>query len=101
MNIRRAVWYLAGWYLLVPPFQGPGGEAARRFQGDLAAPFSDWRITGSYDAAAGCQAERNKVIEAGLRMRADTSSSRDDLDFAEVLSVAQCVSTDDPRLKGN
>ena len=100
MTLRHAAALaLVGWYLMMPPYTG------RHLS--VEAPLSKWLIYTSTDSAAECVdlqmatvklldgkqiTDRNGVIT-------DKGSKAIALDFA--LRHAQCVATDDPRLKGN
>ena len=77
---------IAGWYLMTPPSQAGG-----RY--DTAAPLSKWRVESGFGSDQDCR----KTID-DLRQRASAQGRRDD---AEELNVAKCVSTDDPRIKGD
>ncbi len=79
-----------GWYLMVPPLSEP------------QAPLSHWAIYLSFDTAEPCERERARVAEwdaknkdAGIHLTHHARSG--DLQYEGTL--AQCVASDDPRLK--
>lgn len=76
---------LAGWYLITPP------QAKGRF--DTSAPWSQWRIEAGFGTGEEC-----KKTLALLSARALKEGRPDDI---EAVKDAQCVSTDDLRLKAN
>jgi hypothetical protein len=94
MRLRHAsALALAGWYLMVPPIK-PHGEP------DIHARFSKWAMDGSFDRATSCEARYHDFLD-----QAFTNRPTDHIDpQAERLfwqsQAAQCIATDDPRLKG-
>jgi len=84
---------LVGWYLMLPPMLG--GHT------DTSAPLNSWRMIGSFDAAIECR----KVLEDSIREAEKALTDPHLLPFTRTASLqfldAACVSTDDPRLKGN
>jgi hypothetical protein len=86
MNLRHATAFaLVGWYLMTPPAQ-----SHPLFKGDdldTAAPLSKWTLWGSYDSAKECDAGRTEQIKTAAPHLA-----------FEILE-AECIATDDPRLK--
>ncbi len=83
---HAAVLALGGWYLMTPPLQANG-----RYE--KSAPLSRWRVESGFGSREDCMKTIADLIE-----RASTQGRRDD---AEELKVAKCVSTDDPRIKGD
>jgi len=77
---------LTGWYLMTPPTQAKG-----RY--DTSAPLSKWRIEAGFGTGEECK--KTLVL---LSSRALKEGKPDDI---EALKDAQCVATDDARLKGN
>lgn len=77
---------LAGWYLLTPPLQDNGHF-------DTSAPLSEWRIQSGFGTGEDC---KNTVAELSSKAMKEGRSGD-----ADELKASQCVSTDDPRLKGN
>jgi hypothetical protein len=84
---------LVGWYLMVPPAIGNGLP-------DKAAPLSKWEIEDSFDTADDCAGDAHKFHVDGMH-RAELKTSRQDTIFGIQFMDATCISTDDPRLKGN
>jgi len=108
MKLRHAAALaLVGWYLLIAP-------TTAQNQADLQAPLSKWLNAGSFDSASGCEAIRRRItkdlwsekdrLEWQFRQRDIRHSGHHPVSYSEYakrLQGAQCVSTDDPRLKEN
>ena len=73
---------LCGWYLLVPDFKE--GTIA------LDAPLASWTPFSSFDTAKECENKHLDVIERSKRGAP--------LGHQE-MELAQCIASDDPRLK--
>ena len=83
MNFRHAAALaLVGWYLMIPSVT-PSGY-------DNAAPLGKWFVYGGYDSAHECEGAKFLDRE-GLKQRHDP--------LADAFKNAQCIATDDPRLK--
>ena len=84
---------LVGWYLLTaPPMSGP--ERA-----GVAEPISEWNFESSYDSASECEVARKAMIEKGM-IHLNPGGINDGLPLMlEIMKSAQCIATDDPRLK--
>ncbi len=89
---------LLGWYLMIAPH--PGG-ILKPF--DFNAPLSKWGQSGNYDSKADCENARTSQIS----QRQDKSDEIKSRKTKRILQHAidglqhgQCVSADDPRLKG-
>jgi hypothetical protein len=82
---------LVGWYLMSPPISR---SSSRQISLDFSKPLSEWVPLESYETPV----DYNKEIDA-MNKRA-VSMAREHHRMLE-LSHAQCVATDDPRLKGN
>jgi len=115
MLIRHAAALaLVGWYLMVPPLFKQGINSN--------APLSDWDQKGAFDTADKCEEARSRLSDcgevlndarpgnaidlcgAGFKPRsAYKDKSQADIvgQLAFQYMEARCVSTDDPRLKGN
>lgn len=101
MNLRlAAALAIVGWYLMQPPTDSRGRP-------DSEAPLSQWKESGAFDSAADCSKERLdtiKVYEKTLAEARQSKSSKDSVDMIQNGSLAfwnaQCVASDDPRLKG-
>ena len=91
MTLRHApALALVGWYLMMPPW------------GKLNAPLSEWVIYQAFDSAEVCTIARKTLVDfqgnyKGMAMTLITQSGGN-LQFDG--SVATCIATDDPRLKG-
>jgi hypothetical protein len=94
---------LVGWYLMAPPLYKNG----KHYIVVRDAPISHWKIDESFDSAAECQqgildnvrSMRNVAIAAG------ECSATPGTECNSVLlkrsTLAECIATDDPRLKEN
>ncbi len=95
MNLRRAAALaLVGWYLMLPPNQPLPPYAPL-----TNVPLSRWSISSAYDAADDCNAAQNAVVTKGNRERPKQKYGSVDWGVSVALVYAQCVATDDPRLK--
>jgi len=90
---------LVGWYLMQPPLDS--GDRP-----DAKAPLSQWQESGAFDNAAECNKERFDTIKMYEKMLADAQQSKashDSVDMLQRASLAfwkaQCIASDDPRLK--
>ena len=106
MNPRHAAALaLVGWYLMIPP----GANNGLPFD----APISQWRHIGSLDSAAECEriltklrndssAETKPEIKAWHAKYDDVHTGRvlHALAVEKTTKAAQCIASDDPRLKG-
>ena len=83
------------WHLMIPS-TSPSAVL-------VAAPFSEWTLSTSYDSAENCDADlmalkNDAFTQAQYDCLSDRSQANSCLaDLARTSS--QCVSTDDPRLK--
>jgi hypothetical protein len=84
---------LVGWYLIVPP------KSCKR--AELDANFSLWKIYNSYDTAAQCRAARDDLqrIWGVDVLTLSEVLKRSDAAAAQAVKVAQCLASDDLRLK--
>jgi len=105
MNPRHAtVLALAGWYLLIPPVFSAMGNHPRAFN-DLNASLNRWDIQGSFESNESCEKEKERIRnEAPLRIKfarehPDQDQNGNIVAVAEAWQRAECVATDDPRLK--
>ena len=82
---------LVGWYLMTPPFRGK--------EYDVKADLSEWTIMKKFDTRKECKdypAQLQKSLEERV------SQGGPDMRINKWLfDRAQCIETDDPRLKGN
>lgn len=107
MNFRHsAALALVGWYLMVPPSTPAGLTNPDATLINGSAPIAQWFIRSSYDSAQDCETAKMSGMLAALQIIKDTEKfkvmrEKDPylaLDTIEK-ATAQCVSTDDPRLK--
>jgi hypothetical protein len=75
----------SGWYLMIPP-----PMASDRSMVDLNAPLFKWRVFGPYATALQCA--QGQVEYAKFTAKGDRIQHRQFI-------AAQCIATDDPRLK--
>jgi len=76
---------LVGWYLMTPPVY-------QRLRAS-PVPLSKWVVNGRFDSAKKCDEAATKH-SAELVKQSPSAA-------VEYADTYQCVSTDDPRLKGN
>ncbi len=91
MNPRHAAALaLVGWYLLMPPLpRSSSGEIGS----DLSRPLSEWRFSVSvYDTESNCDKEIDAMNQRAARWAREHRTMLS-------LSHAQCVASDDRRLK--
>jgi hypothetical protein len=121
MKIRHAAALaLVGWYLMAP-------SVSYDKEGHVKAPpaawdtsISHWDSLGAFDSASTCQAVQHGVKAdiakklkekfhasadiPGMNSALSHATSVEQLDwlaFAATRLAAECIATDDPRLKGN
>jgi hypothetical protein len=83
MKLRHAAALaLVGWYLMVPPSQRGGVS--------LDAPLRSWRSFGNYDTARDCEDDHLELAE---KSKQATPSGH------LIVELAQCIASDDLRLK--
>jgi hypothetical protein len=82
---RTAALALLGWYLMLPPRVGTAPNGI-----DDHAPLSRWFAYSSHDAAHEC--------EGAKFLNREGHKSLDD-PMHRAFEQAQCIATDDPRLK--
>jgi hypothetical protein len=83
---------LVGWYLMVPPL-----DPANMTQVDTGAPLSKWHPMKSYSSKVECDKWRDDERATGTRGL--NSASQTKRVIATAMSSAQCIASDDPRLK--
>jgi hypothetical protein len=80
---------LVGWYLMMPATK----KAA------LEGPSGSWKVSSAHDTAADCEAVRAQGIEI-LKTAVQKQPNNDAaLTALGIATFAQCVATDDPRLR--
>ncbi len=126
MNPRHAAALaLVGWYLMMPPPQFDPATHLPNGGPNLDAPLSDWRNEGSFDSAKECQAGLKDNIAFALQIqakirkehRSEQQETAEEEKMDRQANVpkgfnrglrgygltgavnAQCIATDDPRLK--
>ena len=77
---------LVGWYLMMPPVE----RDSRGTFADNAATLSKWHVMQAFDSAQACEEYRAKFWY-GI-----TDPAKKHVFF----DTAQCIASDDPRLKG-
>jgi hypothetical protein len=106
MNRRdAAALALVGWYLLIPPVFSPMGSNPRS-SNDLTAPLNRWDILGRhFNSEESCSKEKQRLrSEAPKRLEfarehPDQDPNSNIVAVAQAWQLAECVATDDPRLK--
>jgi hypothetical protein len=98
MKPHHAATLALSWYLMIAPH--PGGVLKPY---DFNAPLSKWQQSESYDSKADCEQARGTRISQ-RQDKSDEITSRKTkriLQHAiDGLQHGQCISADDPRLKG-
>lgn len=94
MNFRHVVALtLVGWYLMVPPWNEP------------KYPLSQWAIFKTFDTATDCEKEKDAEVSwataAAKQGKGIVHHTQNGGDLLFDGTAAQCIATDDPRLKGN
>jgi hypothetical protein len=91
-RLHAAALALVGWYLMVPRFAA------------VHAPLSKWDTVRVLDSAKQCQSDRDslvataeKELQSNKGLAVETKSGGTEYFDA---TAAQCIATDDPRLKG-
>jgi len=120
---QAAALALVGWYLVVPPLpQQESGEDAK--PPESGAPLPQWSKAGPFETSEECVEAKDKLL---MRAKKGLEALRKELDavppsaselplsqadrkvyddevtatvFAAASFQAQCIATDDPRLKG-
>jgi hypothetical protein len=93
MKLRHtAALALVGWYLMVPP--GP-------IHPDPILPaISKWEMRGSFDTAIECEDKRGmETIRTANAIKDGRDLNAPETQMAAQYMLAQCIASDDPRLK--
>ena len=91
---------LVGWYLIAPP---PRTEDGNDY--DPKAPLSEWQEIGKFETIEECRKYPARLPEImhGFYVEhpeiGESGERRDNAVRKALLAQAQCVATDDPRLK--
>ncbi len=111
MTLRHAVALaLVGWYLMVPPHTRSHDmpQGIDDLDVKIKAPFSQWETLGNYDSARECDNRLDDLVTQAGRfldniwnLDLKKKSNMDRVQSSETLIWAQCIASDDPRLKGN
>jgi hypothetical protein len=106
MRIRHAAALAVfGWYLLIPPVFSPMGSNPRS-SNDLTAPLNRWDIWGrQFNSEESCSKEK-QLLRTEAPRRLEFAREHPDQDpngnlvaVAQAWQLAECVASDDPRLK--
>jgi hypothetical protein len=89
---HAAALVLVGWYLIVPPLTA---KAPR--QVNYKAPLTYWHISGSYDTAAKCREAESKLFNDTMSVYRNDETLLPSPAQARI--TAECIASDDPRLK--
>ena len=87
---------LVGWYLMIPPVI----EKAGGYEADFDAPLARWAVNTPFDSASECGAVNGGLVLQQKRQMDKARSHSLDWAIAQSMVTSQCISTDDPRLKG-
>jgi hypothetical protein len=94
MKLRHvATLALVGWYLMLPPFDDDPDIPTK--------PLSVWHSSGAYDSAAACETAKEDIERKTANFSLSHPNSKSADRDASRWSNAQCIASDDPRLKGN
>jgi len=88
---------LTGWYLMTPPVTQTLAGLMRYDK----APLQDWQIQGTFDGKIECDRALTDYVSDpnnNAFYRAETDAVRRKY-LAQEKIVAECIATDDPRLK--
>ncbi len=87
---RQRIHAVVGWYLLVPQSMNGSGNL------NAKAPLAQWINEGAFDRADDCESARAN----GATATAGGATSEQQIkSLREMFAHAQCIGTDDPRLK--
>ena len=114
MKLRHAAaLMIAGWYLLLAPYHSgvPNHPAASKSPSglyDFSAPLSSWTKQGSFNSEADCKRKKDSLYRQQLDENTLAKSTGNSPRLEKRASFnqmarffhAQCIATDDPRLKG-
>ncbi len=96
---------LVGWYLMAPPI---AYDSQRHAMGKVlnGLPLSTWVLLSSFDTAKGCEDWRWGQVTSlastitAAKKRAQTQEQLRNIDATWAQTdLAECIATDDPRLK--
>jgi hypothetical protein len=84
---------LLGWYLMMPP-----PSRTQPFGRNTEAPIAEWEIMQSFDTADACEDSRSFSLDKHKNEVANQPTNSKE-SYALAVTFAQCVATEDPRLK--
>jgi hypothetical protein len=86
---------LVGWYLLLPPLVNAP------YKVDTEAPLASWKVYQTFDTRDECDKSRLAVRDKYEHTASAPVGSikKGTRAFALQMTFAQCISSDDPRLK--
>ena len=88
---------LVGWYLMVPP------RVPQTHQVNEKAKLSEWRVVTTLPHKDGCEFAKDQLLHMALAAQANVDATgktpQENPESRCALCKAQCVATDDPRLK--
>ena len=88
---------LVGWYLMIPP------DVPHTRKVNLDATLGKWSIFGSYDSADECTSDamhlHQEARAKGFSAKQLMNPTNDEQHEAVRYETAECIATDDPRLK--
>ena len=97
---------LVGWYLMIPPSPSYNQDGSMK----AFPPISAWTVSSAHDASAECESAKEHILGDALgacnkNPRQPSAGNRATCDqvlweFLGQALHAQCIATDDPRLKG-
>jgi hypothetical protein len=97
MNLSHATaLVLVGWYLIVPPVRVHDGQRGPELGPVPSAPRSEWWKSKMIGSRAECQQKLDRMLYQSYHdpIPAEVAAGE------AAIRLPECVSTDDPRLKG-
>jgi hypothetical protein len=91
---------LVGWYLMVPPYGSYHKPPLGRFTVYTDAPLAEWTVDSGYDKADECNKVQQTFQARGAPDERKYKLGSEYWAVVASLSFAQCIASDDPRLKG-
>jgi hypothetical protein len=86
---RAAAFALFGWYLMLPPSIPPGSPLGYK------RPLSQWQVVRAFDNAEQCEEYKGTFFDSARQERAFGVLAPAYRNYM----FAQCVASDDPRLR--
>jgi len=95
VNLRHAAALaLVGWYLMVPPVQSDGTFRFKR-EGRRVEYVGTWSVVSKFQTYGECREAQRDLQERGYRTSLNLPRDKESMRDVN----AECVATDDPRLK--